>query len=71
MIATALVQGRQPPVYFASAVADFLIFNRVKSPVDTNDIADFEVRQCLKKVCVHYTSEVVCYIHIIIQITCR
>ncbi len=46
-----LVQGGQPPVYFAAAVADFLVFNQVKSPVNINDIADFEVRACLQKVC--------------------
>ena len=45
MIATAIVQGGQPPVYFAGAVADFLVFDSVKSPVDIEDIADFGIRQ--------------------------
>ena len=31
MIATALVQGGKPPVYFAGAVADFIVFSTVKS----------------------------------------
>lgn len=53
MIAAALVQGGQPPVFFAGAVADFLVYNRVKSSVDIDDIADYEVRECLKKVCMH------------------
>ena len=50
MLATALVQGGQPPVFFAGAVADFLVFETVKSPVNLDDILDFEVRQCLQKV---------------------
>ena len=53
MIATALVQGGQPPVYFAGPVADFLVYDCVKSPVNIEDIIDFEVRQCLQKVCIH------------------
>ena len=57
MLATALVQGGQPPVYFAGAVADFLVFDRVKSSVEENDIADFEIRTCLRKV------GIVCYLH--------
>ena len=31
LIATALVQGGQPPVYFAGAVADFIVFSTVKT----------------------------------------
>jgi hypothetical protein len=50
MLATALVQGGQPPVYFACPVADFLVFDRVRSPVDLDDIDDFDVRQSLQKV---------------------
>ena len=52
MIATAIVQGGQPPVYFAGAVADFLVFDSVKSPVDVEDIPNFEIRQSLEKVIV-------------------
>lgn len=51
MLATVLVQGGQPPVFFAGAVADFLVFKTVKSSVNLDDIPDFEVRQCLQKVC--------------------
>ena len=50
MIATCLVQGGEPPTCFASAVADYLVFGRVESPVDLDDIPDFEVRNCLHKV---------------------
>ena len=46
---TTLVQGGQPPMYFAGAVADFLVLDRVRSP---DDITAYEVRQCLQKVCV-------------------
>ena len=42
MLATALVQGGQPLVYFACPVADFLVFDRVRSPVDLDDNDDFE-----------------------------
>lgn len=55
MLATCLVQGGQPPVYFAAAVADFLVFSRVRGPHCLDDIGDFEVRQCLNKVCCLYT----------------
>lgn len=51
MIATSLVQGGQPPVYFASAVADYLVFKTVKSQVCLEDIPDYEVRMSLEKVC--------------------
>jgi hypothetical protein len=50
MIATAIVQGGQPPVYFAGAVADFLVLDSVKSPVDIEDTPDFLIRQSLEKV---------------------
>lgn len=50
MLVTTIVQGGQPPLYFAGAVADFLVFDRVRSPVNLDDIADYEVRQCLQKV---------------------
>ena len=50
MIATCLVQGSEPPTCFASAVADYLVFGRVESAVDLDDIPDFKVRNCLHKV---------------------
>ena len=50
MIAAGIVQGGQPPVYFANAVADFIVFNSVKSSVDIQDIADIEIRHSLEKV---------------------
>ena len=50
MLATALVQGGEPPAYFAGAVADYLVFDQVRSTVDLDDISDYEVRQCLHEV---------------------
>ena len=50
MVATALVQGGQPPVYFASAVSDYIVFKRVQSEVCLEDIPDYEVRLSLEKV---------------------
>ena len=50
MIATCVVQGGEPPTCFASAVADYLVLERVASPVDFDDMPDFEVRNCLHKV---------------------
>ena len=41
MLATALVQGGQPPVFFVGAVADFLVVETVKSPVNLDNIPDF------------------------------
>ena len=52
IMATVLVQGGQPPVCFSSPVADFLVFERVRSEVCLADIPDIEVRQCLQKVSV-------------------
>ena len=50
MLAVAIVQGGQPPVYFCSSVADYLVYDRVSSPVNLEDISDFQVRQELYKV---------------------
>ena len=54
MIATAIVQGGQPPVCFASAVADYLVFKKVQSNVDLDDIPDYDVRISLEKVCTFF-----------------
>ena len=51
MIATCLVQGGQPPVCFAAAVADYIVFDEVKSEPSLNDIPDHTVRNKLEKVC--------------------
>ena len=44
MIATCLVQCGQPPFCFAAAVADYLVFDEVKSEPSLNDIPDHTVR---------------------------
>ena len=51
MIATCPVQGGQPPVCFAAAVADYFVFDEVKSEPSLNDIPDHTVRDKLEKVC--------------------
>ena len=59
MLATALVQGGEPPVCFAGAVADFIVFQTVKSAVNVDDIPDVAVRQCLQKV---HMCTCMCYV---------
>ena len=58
MIATCLVQGGEPPTCFAPAVADYLVFGRVESPVDLDDIPDLEVRNCLHKVSILFIPSI-------------
>lgn len=50
MIATCLVQGGEPPLCFAQAVADYLVFNKVMCPPCFDDIPDPEIRERLKQV---------------------
>ena len=50
MIATCIIQGGEAPACFASAVADYLVYDRIRSPVCLEDISDYEVRNCLQKV---------------------
>lgn len=50
MIVTSIVQGGEVPACFAQAVADYLVFDRVTSPLCLDDIADHEVRESLNKV---------------------
>lgn len=50
MLATGLVQGGQPPVCFAKPVADFLVYESVKSAVDLDDIPEYDIIESLKKV---------------------
>lgn len=44
MISTSIVQGGQPPVCFATPVADFLVFNEVKCSPSLKDISDINLR---------------------------
>ena len=50
MISTCIIQGGEVPACFASPVADYLVFDRVVSPVCLDDIYDYEIRDCLKQV---------------------
>lgn len=61
MIATCLIQGGQPPVCFAPAIAEYLVFNEVRSKPALDDIYDYSVRQKLEKV-VHSRHLFICKI---------
>ncbi len=50
MMTTCLIQGGQPPLCFARAVADVLIFGNIKSAACLEDIPDYDVREKLKQV---------------------
>lgn len=50
IIATSIIQAGEAPTCFAQAVADYLVYDRVVSPVCLDDIPDYEVRDCLKQV---------------------
>ena len=50
MLSTCVIQGGEAPVCFAKAVADFLVYDRVLSPVCLDDIPNYEVRNCFQKV---------------------
>ena len=54
MIATCIIQGGEAPACFAKAVADYLVFDQVCSPVCIDDIPDYEVQECLQQVCWGY-----------------
>lgn len=45
MIATCIIQGGEVPACFAQAVADYLVMDRVVSPVCLGDIPDYEIRE--------------------------
>ena len=68
IIATGLVQGGEPPVCFSAAVADFIVYDSVRSKFSIDDIPDHDVRDALRKVLVHDKVHVhvhVCVIHAI------
>lgn len=50
MLSTSIIQGGEAPAYFARPVADYLVFNRVESAVNLDDISDFEIRDSLRRV---------------------
>ncbi len=77
MIATCLVQGGQPPVFFSAPVADYLVFKTVRSEACLDDIHDYEVRLSLEKVMWRVYTHVHTHTHtddtltIIIMIVCN
>ena len=50
MLATCIVQGGEAPVCFSEAVADYLVYDEVRSPVCLDDITDKEIQGSLLKV---------------------
>ena len=50
LLAMSLVQGGQPPLCFSAAVADYLVFDAVKSEPCISDIPDPSVCSVLKEV---------------------
>ena len=55
MIATCVIQGGEAPACFANAVADYLVYGEVKSPVCLDDIPMVEIRSLLQEV-MHITK---------------
>ena len=51
MIATSIIQGGQSPLCFSAAVADFLVYDSVKSKPCIQDIPDQHVCEALNEVC--------------------
>ena len=51
MISTCLIQGGQPPVCFARAIAEFIVYDKIRCDADIEDIPDVGVQQALLKVC--------------------
>lgn len=51
MISTCLIQGGVAPSCFAKAVADYIVYNKVKSEVCIKDIPDVDVQRSLQQVC--------------------
>ena len=50
VIATSLVQGGEPPVCFSDAVADFIVYDSVRSKPSIDDIPDIDVHEAMRKV---------------------
>ena len=50
VVVTSIVQGGLAPHCFSAAIADFIVYGEVRSPVNLNDIADSDVREKMKKV---------------------
>lgn len=52
MIATSLIQGGQAPLCFSAAVADFMVYDSVRSKPCIEDIPDHHVREAMSEVCI-------------------
>ncbi len=50
IIATSLIHGGQPPVCFSTAIADYMVYDEIKSNFCIDDLHDYTVRNKLKMV---------------------
>ena len=50
MLSTCIIQGGQPPVCFSQGIADYLVYDEIRSKPCLEDIDDYAVRQKLLKV---------------------
>ena len=57
MIATSLIQGGQAPASFSPAIADYLVYNDVRSKPCIDDIPDADVCEAMKEVCVQQSPK--------------
>ena len=49
MVVTSIVQGGLAPHCFSAAIADYIVYDEIKSPVNLYDIADTDVREKMQK----------------------
>lgn len=53
IIAMSLVQGGEAPACFSNAIADYLVCERISSPMDICDIPDHMIQTSLNAVSIH------------------
>lgn len=46
----SLVQGGEAPVCFSKAVTDYIVYERVSSPANIDDIPDYAIQTSLREV---------------------
>ena len=56
ILATCIVQGGEAPVCFSKAMADYLIYDEIRSPVCLEHIAEQEIQNSLQKVIQLYAA---------------
>ena len=51
MISYCLIHGRQPPVCFSQAIAEYIVYKEIRCQPSLDDIPDYIIRQKLIQVC--------------------